>query len=153
MTEMKNEATPMFLEPKPAEKLFNRVLGFLVGMGIGPGYIYLLQVRGRKSGRVYSTPVNVMDIGEKRYLIAPRGRTQWVRNAEAVGEIVLKRGSNRASYRLRAIPDAEKPGLLKMYLERYVGAVQRYFTVKAGSGVEAFREVAGNYPVFELVGK
>jgi deazaflavin-dependent oxidoreductase (nitroreductase family) len=157
MTEMKpdrkNEAMPEFLEPKPVEKVFNRVLGFLVGLGIGPKYIYLLQVRGRKSGRVYATPVNVMDVGEKRYLIAPRGRTQWVRNAEAAGEITLKRGASRASFRLRAIPDVEKAELLKLYLERYASAVQRYFTVKAGSGVEAFREVEGKYPVFELVDK
>jgi len=153
MAEMKSRAMPVFREPTAVEKVFNRVLGFLVGMGIGPAYIYLLQVRGRKSGRIYATPVNVMDVREKRYLIAPRGRTQWVRNAEAVGEIVLKRGSSRGSYRLRAIADAEKPELLKMYLERYTGAVQRYFTVKAGSRAKAFRDVAGNYPVFELIGK
>ena len=153
MAEMKSGAMPVFREPTAVEKVFNRVLGFLVGIGIGPAYIYLLQVRGRKSGRVYATPVNVMDVGEKRYLIAPRGRTQWVRNAEAVGEIVLKRGSSRGSYRLRAIADAKKPELLKMYLERYTGAVQRYFTVKAGSRAEAFQDVAGNYPVFELIGK
>ena len=153
MTDMKSDAMPMFREPSAVERTFNKVFGFLVGIGIGPKYIYVLQVRGRKSGRVYSTPVNVMDVGGKTYLVAPRGRTQWVRNAEAVGEIVLKRGSSRASYRLRAIADAEKPELLKLYLERYVVAVQRYFTVKAGSGVEAFRDVAGNYPVYELVGK
>jgi hypothetical protein len=75
----------MFLEPKPVEKLFNRLFGFLVGLGFGLEHNYLLQVRGRKSGRVYSTPVNVLDVAGKRYLVAPRGRTQWVRNAEAVG--------------------------------------------------------------------
>jgi deazaflavin-dependent oxidoreductase (nitroreductase family) len=148
---MKSGAMPDFLEPKPVEKALNRVLGFLVGLGIGPNYIYLLQVRGRKSGRMYATPVNVLDVGEKRYLIAPRGRTQWVRNAEAAGEITLKRGSNIANFRLLAIPDGQKAELLKLYLERYAAAVQRYFTVKAGSGVEAFQQVETKYPVFELV--
>ena len=66
---------PVFQEPTAVEKVFNRVLGFLVGLGIGPKYIYLLQVRGRKSGRIYATPVNVMDVREKRFLVAPRGRT------------------------------------------------------------------------------
>jgi deazaflavin-dependent oxidoreductase (nitroreductase family) len=144
-------AMPEFLEPRPVEKFFNRAFGFLVGLGIGPGTMYLLQVRGRKSGRVYSTPVNVLDVEAKRYLVAPRGRTQWVRNAEAVGEITLKKGRYRQIFRLRPIPDSGKPELLKLYLERFVTAVQRYFPVKAGSPSEAFREVAPNYPVFELL--
>ena len=141
---------PVFLEPKPIEKIFNRALGYLVGLGIGPGYMYLLQVRGRKSGRLYETPVNMLDVDGKLYLVAPRGRTQWVRNAEATGEIALKKGRLSQSFRLRPILDAEKPELLKLYLERYVGAVQRYFTVKAGSPPESFRGVAPDYPVFEL---
>jgi deazaflavin-dependent oxidoreductase (nitroreductase family) len=141
---------PAFLEPKPIEKIFNRALGYLVGMGIGPAYMYLLQVRGRKSGRLYETPVNMLDVEGKRYLVAPRGRTQWVRNAEATGEITLKKGRSRQSFHLRPIADGEKPPLLKLYLERFVTQVQRYFTVKAGSAAEAFREVAPNYPVFEL---
>jgi deazaflavin-dependent oxidoreductase (nitroreductase family) len=142
---------PIFLEPKPIEKIFNRAFGYLVGLGIGPSYMYLLQVRGRKSGRLYETPVNMMDVDGKRYLVAPRGRTQWVRNAEATGEITLKRGRSSQSFRLRPIADAEKPAFLKLYLERYVAAVQRYFSLKAGSPPEAFREIAPNYPVFELL--
>jgi len=144
-------STPVFLEPKPIEKIFNRALGYLVGLGIGPGYMYLLQVRGRKSGRLYETPVNMLDMEGKRYLVAPRGRTQWVRNAEATGEITLKKGRSRQNFRLRPIADGEKPPLLKLYLERFVTQVQRYFTLKAGSAPEAFREVAPNYPVFELL--
>jgi deazaflavin-dependent oxidoreductase (nitroreductase family) len=144
-------AKPVFLEPKPIEKIFNRAFGYLVGLGIGPGYVFLLQVRGRKSGRVYETPVNVLDVEGKRYLVAPRGRTQWVRNAEATGEITLKKGRSRESFRLRPIPDGEKPAPLKLYLERFVTAVQRYFSVKAGAAPEAFLEVAPNYPVFELL--
>ena len=141
---------PAFLAPSAFEAFFNRAFGFLVGLGIGPKYIYLLQVRGRKTGRIYSTPVNLMEIGGKKILVAPRGRTQWVRNAEAVGEITLKKGSTRKAFRLSAIPDAEKPEILKTYLESYKGAVQRYFPVPAGSPTEAFRGIAENYPVFEL---
>jgi deazaflavin-dependent oxidoreductase (nitroreductase family) len=142
---------PVFLEPKPIEKIFNRAFGYLVGLGIGPAYMYLLQVRGRKSGRLYETPVNMLDVAGKPYLVAPRGRTQWVRNAEATGEITLKRGRSTQTFRLRPISDAEKPAFLKLYLERYVTAVQRYFSVKAGSPSEAFREVAPHYPVYELL--
>jgi len=140
-----------FRAPTGVEAFFNRAFGFLVGLGIGPKYIYLLEVRGRKTGRMFSTPVNLMEVGGKRILVAPRGRTQWVRNTEAAGEITLKRGSFRQSFGLRVIPDADKPEFLKMYLDRYAGAVQRYFSIPAGSPAEAFRDVAGNYPVFELL--
>jgi deazaflavin-dependent oxidoreductase (nitroreductase family) len=143
--------TPAFRAPSAVEAAFNRALGFLVGLGIGPGYMQLLQVRGRKTGRVFSTPVNLLEVGGKTYLVAPRGRTQWVRNAEAAVEIMLKRGSTRRRFRLRALPDGEKPELLKSYLEQYASQVQRYFPVKAGSGSEAFRVVAADYPVFELL--
>ena len=94
-----------------------------------------------------------MEIAGKRILVAPRGRTQWVRNAEAAGEIVLKRGSYRQTFALRAIEAAEKPPILKEYLDRYSSAVGKFFPVPAGAPVEAFREIAGRYPVFELVGK
>jgi deazaflavin-dependent oxidoreductase (nitroreductase family) len=140
-----------FRAPSAVEALFNRTLGFLVGLGIGPKFIYLLQVRGRKSGRIYSSPVNVMEIGGKQILVAPRGRAQWVRNAEAAGEITLKRGSYRRQFGLRPIADAGKAEILKEYLDRYASAVRKFFPVPPGSAVEAFRDIAGNYPVFELV--
>jgi deazaflavin-dependent oxidoreductase (nitroreductase family) len=142
---------PAFRKPSAVEALFNRVLGFLVGLGVGPDYMQLLQVRGRKTGRVYSTPVNLLQVDSKLYLVAPRGKTQWVRNAEAAGEVVLKRGNTLRKYRLRPIPNAEKPEILKSYLERYKSAVQRYFPVPAGSPDAAFRDIASNYPVFELL--
>lgn len=121
-----------------------------MGSGLA-GYMQLLQVRGRKTGRVYSSPVNLLEVAGKPYLVAPRGRTQWVRNAEATGEILLKRGRQERKYRLRPVPDAEKPEILKLYLDSYKSAVQQYFPVPAGSQVAAFREIAANYPVFELL--
>ena len=84
-----------FQAPSAIEALFNQTFGFLVGLGIGPKFIYLLEVRGRKTGKIYSAPVNMMDLGRKLYLVAPRGRANWVRNAEAAGEVTLKRGSSR----------------------------------------------------------
>lgn len=142
--------TQEFLKPSATEQFFNRAFGFLVGLGIGPSYCYLLQVRGRKSGKLYSTPVNMMEIGGKHLLVAPRGRTQWVRNAEASGQITLKRGSYNKVFRLTEIGTPGKLPILKEYLDRYHSAVQRYFTVRAGSPVDAFAEVAERYPVFEL---
>lgn len=148
-----NSALPAFREPSAIEKLFNRTFGFLIGLGIGPAHIHILEVRGRKSGKLYRTPVDLLRLDGKQYLVAPRGQTQWVRNAEAAGEIILRRGSTRQQFRLRAIPDTEKPPILKAYLDSFKAEVQRYFTVPAGSPPEAFGNLASFYPAFELLTK
>jgi deazaflavin-dependent oxidoreductase (nitroreductase family) len=140
-----------FREPTLVEKIFNRTFGFLVGLGLGASYNYLLEVRGRKSGKLYSTPINLLERNGKRYLVAPRGTTQWVRNAEAAGAVTLKKGGKRIGFRLRPLSENEKPEILKAYLDSYRSHVQRYFTVAAGSPVEAFVAVTADYPAFELV--
>ncbi len=147
------DTLPVFREPTTIEKLFNRTFGFLVGLGIGPAHIYVLEVRGRKSGKLFSTPVDLLDLNSKRYLVAPRGRTQWVRNAEAAGEITLKKGSKRQKYGLRPLSDVEKLPVLKAYLDNFKREVQRYFPVPAGSPSDAFAEVASSYPAFELLAR
>ncbi len=146
-----NATLPEFRVPAVGERIFNRVFGFLVGIGLGFSHNYLLQVRGRKSGKIYSTPIDLLEIDGKQFLVAPRGRTQWVRNAEAAGEITLKKGSRRKSYRLRPIPDADKPDILKAYLDAFKREVQTYFPVPAGSPPQAFAELVQNYPAFELI--
>ena len=142
---------PAFRAPSAGERFFNRVFGFLVGLGLGFSYNYLLQVRGRKSGKIYSTPIDLLELNGKKFLVAPRGRTQWVRNAEAAGEVTLKKGSKRSQFRLRPLSDAEKLPILKAYLDTFKREVQRYFPVPAGSPPEAFRELVSSYPAFELV--
>lgn len=148
------ESTPdnaRFLEPKLIERIFNRILGWLVGLGFGPAYCYLLEVRGRKSGRLFSLPVNLLEIEGKAFLVAPRGRTQWVRNAEAAGRITLKRGSSRREFALTSVPAVDRPPILKAYLDTFRSVVQVYFLIPAGSPVEQFEGLASEYPVFELV--
>jgi deazaflavin-dependent nitroreductase family protein len=143
-------AARIYKAPTSTELLFSRVLGFLVGIGISPSYNYLLEVRGRKSGKIQSTPVNLLEVNGRQYLIAPRGRTQWVRNAEAAGEVTLKKRSVRRKFKLRPLEDSEKPELLKTYLTRYQVAVHKFFPVSPDSPVEAFAEIAADYPAFEL---
>ena len=122
-----------------------------MGLGLGFSYNYLLQVRGRKSGKIYSTPIDLLELGGKRFLVAPRGRTQWVRNAEAAGEVTLKKGSKREQFGLRALSDQEKPEILKAYLDQFKREVQTIFSGACGSPVEAFRELVESYPAFELI--
>ena len=139
-----------FRAPSGLERVFNRTYGSLVGLGLGFSYNYLLEVRGRKSGRTYSTPIDLLELNGKRYLVAPRGRTQWVRNAEAAGEVTLRKGRTRQRFRLRAVAESEKLEVLKAYLDTFKREVQQYFPVKARAPAEAFRAVAEQYPAFEL---
>ena len=67
---------PVFRQPTAIERGFNRCFGFLVGLGLGMKHNYLLEVRGRKSGKLYSTPIDLLELGGKRFLVAPRGRTR-----------------------------------------------------------------------------
>src|SRR5260370_18758263 len=100
---------PEFRAPSPVERLFNRIFGLFVGLGLGFPYNYLLQVRGRKSGEIYSTPINLLELRVRRLLVAPRGRTQWVRNAEAAREVTLKTVRTRHKYLLRLLTPYETP--------------------------------------------
>ena len=140
-----------FTKPSPVDRFFNRVFGFLVKIGIGLPHNFLLEVRGRKSGRVYSTPVNLLERNGKRYLVAPRGYTQWVRNVIASGDAILVKGANRERIRLEIIADNDRPEILKAYLDRYKLTVQRYFPIPAGSPLESFQPLAPRYPVFEVI--
>jgi len=136
--------------PTAAEAVINRLIGLLPRIGIGPRYMVLLQVRGRKSGRVYSTPVNLVEVNGVRYLVAPRGDTQWARNAAASSQVTLVRGMRRETVTVKPLADGSKPPILKTYLDQYASAVQRYFPVPAGSPLAAFAPLAANYPVFQI---
>ena len=139
-----------FERPTAVERLFNAAIGALVRLGIGLPDMRVLEVRGRKSGKLYALPVDLLPHGGKLYLVAPRGRAEWVRNAEASGSVVLRRGRRAQTYRLEAIPDAQKPPILAAYLDRFRREVQRFFPVAAGSPADAFAPLAERYPAFEL---
>ena len=139
-----------FRQPNLLDRIFNRLFGLLLKLGIGLAHNYLLEVRGRKTGKVYSTPVNVLEYKAKKYLVAPRGYTQWVRNVETSGEATLVQRAERTKVRLRTVADEEKPEILKAYLDRFKLTVQRYFPIAAGSPAEAFKSLAVRYPVYEI---
>jgi deazaflavin-dependent oxidoreductase (nitroreductase family) len=141
---------PYFLKESRIDRIFNRFFGFLVGLGIGAGYSYVLETRGRKTGRIYSTPVNLLDIDGHRYLVAVRGETGWVRNARAAGSICLKKRGTKMDLRVREVAINARPPILREFLDRYASQVQRFYPVPKGSPVEAFQEMASQAPVFEL---
>jgi deazaflavin-dependent oxidoreductase (nitroreductase family) len=145
------QASGSFVKPNWVEHLFNSAVGLLVRVGVGPSHMRVLEVRGRKSGSTHSLPVDLLDQGDALFLVSPRGRTQWVRNAEVCGEVTLRRGKQSTRYRLRPLADSEKPPILKAYLDRFHREVQRFFPVRAGSSIEQFISLSGRYPAFELV--
>jgi deazaflavin-dependent oxidoreductase (nitroreductase family) len=140
-----------FQKESTLDRFFNRFMGRLLRLGFAPGYMRLLEVRGRKSGNIFTTPVNVLDFNGKRWLVAARGETAWARNARAAGRVVLRRGASTESLAIRELADADKPEVIKAFLDRFKSQVQRFFDVPAGSPVDAFRATASRTPVFELI--
>ena len=139
-----------FAKPGAFDRIFGRALGFLVRIGLIRGHFYVLEVRGRRSGRIISLPVDLLELDGRRYLVCARGNSNWVRNTRAAGEVVLVRALRRHRYAVRELPFEARPPVLKAYLDRFATEVQRFFPVPKGSAVEAFDDLAPRYPVFEL---
>jgi deazaflavin-dependent oxidoreductase (nitroreductase family) len=143
---------PHFVRLTLLDRVFNTVVGALVGFGIGPSHIHVLEVRGRKTGRVYSLPVDLLTAdGGALFLVAPRGYTQWVRNAEAQGEVTLRRGRRSVRFQLRPLAETEKPPVLKEYLDRFHREVQGFFPIPHGAPAHEFEPLVARYPAFELL--
>jgi len=79
------------------------------------------------SGEWRTVPVNVLELGGQRYLVAPRGDTEWVRNLRVAGHGELRRGARVDQFRATEIPDEEKPRIIEAYLARWGAQVRRYF--------------------------
>ena len=139
-----------YKKPSAMERLFGRVLVALLRVGLVRGHFYVLEVRGRTSGKTISLPVDPIDMDGKRYLVSARGNTNWVRNARAAGEVVLTRAMRRKRYAARELPAEERAPILQAYLDQFATEVQRFFPVPKGSPARAFEELASRYPVFEL---
>ena len=142
---------PHFLKPTAIDRFAGQAFTAMLKLGIGFKHNFILEVRGRKSGKVYATPVNLLFLHGKTYLCASRGETQWVRNARAAGRVTLVKGSTREEYIARELPIAERAEPLKEFLDRFATTVQRYYPVKKGAPLSAFEECAKIMPVFELV--
>jgi hypothetical protein len=139
-----------YLRPNAVERILGRVLVVLIRIGLVRSHFYVLEVRGRKSGRTISLPVDPLDLAGHRYLVCARGNANWVRNTRAAGEIALVRAMRRRRYAVSELSPSMRSPVLKAYLDRYAAEVQRFFPVPKGSAVEAFTDLAPRYPVFEL---
>jgi deazaflavin-dependent oxidoreductase (nitroreductase family) len=111
----------------------------------------VLEVNGRKTGEPRRVPVNLLSHDGEKYLVAPRGETQWVRNHRAAGDGVLILGSKRQRFTAVELADADKPGVLRAYLKRWKAEVGMFFDgVSATSPAEEIDRIAPRHPVFRL---
>ena len=132
--------------------VLNRALGGLTRLGVSVMGSRVLEHRGRVSGELHHTPVNLLTIEGTDYLVSPRGETQWVRNVRhADGRLVLILGRRRRSYTATEIPVADRVPILRAYLRRWKFEVGMFFDgITPDSTDGEWAAVAARHPVFVL---
>jgi deazaflavin-dependent oxidoreductase (nitroreductase family) len=134
--------------------IFNRVVAALTRVGISFWGSRILEVRGRKTGVPRRTPVNLLTLGGARYLVAPRGHTQWVRNLRAAaGEGDLLLGRRREHFHAAEIADTDKEEIIRAYLRRWKWEVGQFFSGVGPAAPSAELErIAPDHPIFRIDG-
>jgi deazaflavin-dependent oxidoreductase (nitroreductase family) len=134
----------------PGMRLINSLFRALTRLGLGASYRQLLTVPGRKTGRLYSTPVDIIELDDQRWLVAGYGPANWVRNVRAAGEVTLTRGQQ--SHRFR-VEEADRPTavpVLRKYMTE-IRVTRSYFDAGPVSPDEAVAAELPRHPVFRLV--
>jgi deazaflavin-dependent oxidoreductase (nitroreductase family) len=140
-----------YVEPTRTDRVMNRVVAALTRMGVSLWGSRILYVRGRTSGAWRTTPVNLLTHDGRRYLVAPRGQTQWVRNLRAAGGGELHVGRRVERFAATELADRAKSPVLRAYLDRWGWEVGRFFDGVSGSGDDAaLTRIAPGFPVFAL---
>jgi deazaflavin-dependent oxidoreductase (nitroreductase family) len=138
----------------PIRRAANALMTALLKLGLGPPNTALLTVRGRKTGRPFTTPVNLVTHGGARYLVSPYGDRTWSRNARASGRVDLRRGRRVESARVEEIPPESAAAILRKYW-RDNGITRQYFEVGEDPSEEDFRAILERnprrHPVFLIV--
>jgi deazaflavin-dependent oxidoreductase (nitroreductase family) len=146
------ESTARYIKPSTSDNVFNATVARLTKLGISVWGSRILYVRGRSTGELRSTPVNLLTVDGTRYLVAPRGVTQWVRNVRvANGQAQLRVGRRTEDVRMIELADEAKPALLRAYLKRWWFEVGVFFDgVNAKAPESQLRQIAPGYPVFRV---
>jgi deazaflavin-dependent oxidoreductase (nitroreductase family) len=145
-------------------RINNAMISSLLHLGVNVWSFSLLTVRGRKSGKPIETPLAIFFQEGKRYLVAPYGVVNWVRNLRAAGgEATITR--RRRTERIRAIelPSEEAatifresvrsgpPGIPDAIFRGYRSLfVLPYLNVTANSSLEEYEREVLTHPVFLL---
>ncbi|HEY5295618.1 MAG TPA: nitroreductase/quinone reductase family protein [Gaiellaceae bacterium] len=144
---------PRYQQPKWFDRhVFNPLVAAATRAGLSVWGSRVLEVRGRTSGEPRRVPVNLLTFEGGRYLVAPRGHTQWVRNLRTAGGTgVLLLGRRREQFRAAEVADADKPPILRAYLERWKWEVGQFFGgVGPGAPDGELARIAPDHPVFRI---
>ncbi len=145
-------ATARYLEPGWFTRhVFNRTVRQLTRWGVSIAGSRELRVRGRSSGEWRSTPVNLLELNGERYLVAPRGVTQWVRNVRVAGGGELRVGHRVEEFVATELPNDQKLPVLREYLQRWAWEVGAFFEgINKDSTDQQLVAVAEGFPVFRV---
>jgi len=144
----------MTSSPKPyrlslGRRALNAIIRPLARLGLTGPRTFLLTVPGRRTGELWSTPVSIVRLGEERWLVAPNGGRNWVKNARAAGWVELRRGRTVERLEVTELSPAHAVPVLQEYYRR--GRVTRpFFAVTLRSSHEEWLADAPRHPVFEL---
>ncbi|MFD9983607.1 nitroreductase family deazaflavin-dependent oxidoreductase [Streptomyces massasporeus] len=131
--------------------VFNRFVAWLTRRGVSVWGSRVLAVRGRKSGQWRTTPVNLLTLDGKQYLVAPRGHVQWTHNMRAAGGGELHLGKHVDTFTAAEVGDDDKTPILRAYLKRWKAEVGVFFHgVGPDSPDDELRRIAPDHPVFEI---
>jgi deazaflavin-dependent oxidoreductase (nitroreductase family) len=133
-------------------RLLNPLIATLTKLGLSVRGSHVLAVRGRKTGKMQEVPVNPVTLDGVRYLVAPRGETQWVRNLRAAGRAELRVGQRREPIHATALEDEAKPPVLRAYLQRWKRETGKFFGVDADVSDAELARIAPDHPVFRIKG-
>jgi deazaflavin-dependent oxidoreductase (nitroreductase family) len=148
---MTSGSEPRYVQPNLGTRVFNSAVATLTRAGVSVWGSRVLAVRGRTSGQWRTTPVNPLTLNGERYLVAPRGETQWVRNMRAAGGGELRVGRRAEPFTATELANADKPPVLRAYLKRWKLEIGVFFQGVGPDAPDAkLLEIAPGYPVFRV---
>ncbi len=140
-----------YIPPTRSAAVMNWTVRHLVRLGISVWGARDLRLRGRKSGQVRSTVVNLLSLDNERYLVAPRGTTEWVKNLRAAGGGELRVGRRVEPFEAEELADGEKLPVLRAYLKRWKWEVGQFFQGVGPDAPDAdLAAIAPGYPIFRI---
>jgi deazaflavin-dependent oxidoreductase (nitroreductase family) len=131
-------------------RLENAILSAAIRLGIAPKGMHLVAVKGRATGELRETPIDPIEMDGKRWLVAPFGEVNWVRNARKAGQVRLRRGRTVEYLKVREADPGESAPVLRAYLKR--GYTGDYFDAGPNSLLDDFEAEAHKHPVFIVLG-
>ncbi|HLA19300.1 MAG TPA: nitroreductase/quinone reductase family protein [Dehalococcoidia bacterium] len=139
-----------YRRPMKLTQIMNRFVSWLASLGLMPSDTVTLEVKGRRSGSVRSNVVTWVEHEGSRYLVSPRGESEWVRNLRAAGGDAVLRHRGRRPVRLEELPAEERAPIIQVYLRKTARATRQHFGVDPKAGLEEFEAIAARHPVFRI---